>query len=257
VSLTWTAAAGATSYNVKRATVSGGPYVTVASGVTSTAYTNTGLTNGTTYHYVVSAVNAGGEGANSAQASAVPTSLPAPWTSADIGAVGAAGGATHNGGVFTILGSGADIWSGSDEFRYVSQAATGDCSIVARVASMTNTNSQAKAGIMIRESSAANSRYVGVFVTPGAGLRFQRRSSTGGNTSNTTVSGVSAPRYIRLTRAGNVFTAHYSANGTAWTQIGSAQTIAMTSSTLLGMAVSSRADGTLCTATMDSVTAVP
>ncbi|XID92817.1 glycoside hydrolase family 48 protein [Paenibacillaceae bacterium WGS1546] len=72
VSLSWTASAGATSYNVKRATTSGGPYATVATGVTGTSYTDTGLTNGTTYYYVASAVNAAGESANSAQASATP-----------------------------------------------------------------------------------------------------------------------------------------------------------------------------------------
>jgi cellulose 1,4-beta-cellobiosidase len=73
VSLSWTASSGATSYNVKRATVSGGPYTTVATGVTVTNYTNTGLTNGTTYYYVVSAVNSVGESANSAQVSATPS----------------------------------------------------------------------------------------------------------------------------------------------------------------------------------------
>ncbi|GMK37673.1 hypothetical protein PCCS19_07270 [Paenibacillus sp. CCS19] len=70
--LTWTASTGATSYNVKRATTSGGPYTTVATGVTGTTYTNTGLTNGTTYYYVVSAVNSAGESANSTQVSATP-----------------------------------------------------------------------------------------------------------------------------------------------------------------------------------------
>ena len=71
VSLSWNASSGATSYNVKRATVSGGPYTTVFS-PTSTSYTNTGLTNGTTYFYVVSAVNASGESGNSSQVSATP-----------------------------------------------------------------------------------------------------------------------------------------------------------------------------------------
>lgn len=70
VTLTWTASSGAASYNVKRATTNGGPYTTVATGITSTTYANTGLTSGVTYHYVVSAVNAGGESNNSAQASA-------------------------------------------------------------------------------------------------------------------------------------------------------------------------------------------
>jgi len=77
VTLSWAASAGATSYNVKRSTASGGPHVTIATGVTTTSYTNTGLANGTTYYYVVSAVNANGEGANSAEASATPLAPPA------------------------------------------------------------------------------------------------------------------------------------------------------------------------------------
>lgn len=77
-SLTWNASTGATSYNVKRSTTSGSGYATVAPGVTTTSYTNTGLTNGTTYYYVVSAVNAYGESPNSSQASATPTDLVAP-----------------------------------------------------------------------------------------------------------------------------------------------------------------------------------
>jgi fibronectin type 3 domain-containing protein len=80
VSLNWTAASETTSYNVKRATTSGGPYSTVATNVTGTTYTNTGLTNGTTYYYVVSAVNANGESANSTQASAMPQLPPSPPT---------------------------------------------------------------------------------------------------------------------------------------------------------------------------------
>jgi chitin-binding protein len=73
VSLTWTAASGATGYNVKRSTTNGGPYSNVATNVTSTSYTNTSLTNGTTYYYVVTAVNASGESPVSTQASGTPT----------------------------------------------------------------------------------------------------------------------------------------------------------------------------------------
>ena len=70
--LTWNASSGATSYNVKRSTTNGGPYANVATGVTTTSFTNTGLSNGTTYFYVVTAVNASGEGPISNQASATP-----------------------------------------------------------------------------------------------------------------------------------------------------------------------------------------
>jgi len=75
--VSWSASAGATSYNVKRATANGGPYATIATGVTATSYADTGLANGTTYYYVVSAVNEAGESANSAQASATPTNVTA------------------------------------------------------------------------------------------------------------------------------------------------------------------------------------
>ena len=65
--LSWTASARATSYKVKRASVSGGPYTVIAT-VTTTTYTNTGLVDENTYYYVVSAVNTAGESPNSNQA---------------------------------------------------------------------------------------------------------------------------------------------------------------------------------------------
>jgi fibronectin type 3 domain-containing protein len=77
VSLTWTASTGATSYHVKRSTTSGGPYAQV-SAPTAANFTDTGLTNGTTYYYVVSALNAAGESANSSQASATPIAPVTP-----------------------------------------------------------------------------------------------------------------------------------------------------------------------------------
>ena len=72
VSLSWSASTGATSYHVKRSTTSGGPYTQI-SAPTSTSFTDTGLTNGTAYFYVVSALNTAGESPNSAQATATPT----------------------------------------------------------------------------------------------------------------------------------------------------------------------------------------
>ena len=75
VSLSWNAVPGATSYNVKGSTTSGGPYVTIASPTTA-GYTNSGLVNGTTYYYVVSQVNPVAESTNSTQVSATPVCTP-------------------------------------------------------------------------------------------------------------------------------------------------------------------------------------
>jgi hypothetical protein len=66
--LSWTAVDGATSYNIKRSLTTGGPYETVGSSVYA-EYTDTELTNGTTYYYVVTAITASGESANSNEAS--------------------------------------------------------------------------------------------------------------------------------------------------------------------------------------------
>jgi hypothetical protein len=72
VALSWNPSLGAIGYNVKRATASGGPYTTIAPGVAATTFVDAGLTNGTTFYYVVSAINACGESVNSTQVSATP-----------------------------------------------------------------------------------------------------------------------------------------------------------------------------------------
>jgi len=72
VALAWTAVSGATGYNVKRSATSGGPYANVGANVAATSFTNTGLTNGTTYYYVVTALNASGESPISTQVSSTP-----------------------------------------------------------------------------------------------------------------------------------------------------------------------------------------
>ncbi len=72
VTLNWSASQAATGYTLQRSAAKGGPYSDLAAGVTSTAYTDIGLRNGSTYYYVVSASNTSGGGPNSLEASATP-----------------------------------------------------------------------------------------------------------------------------------------------------------------------------------------
>ncbi|TBL79366.1 cohesin domain-containing protein [Paenibacillus thalictri] len=63
--ITWTPVLGSMGYNVKRSILSGGPYSVIAPSVTGVTYTDTSLLTGTTYYYVVSALNGSGESLNS------------------------------------------------------------------------------------------------------------------------------------------------------------------------------------------------
>jgi len=90
ITLAWSSVSNATSYTLKRGTSPGGESVTVVSGYTGTTYTNTGLANGTTYYYVVTATGPGGTSGNSPEASATPLTIgDGIWISAADGNWGA------------------------------------------------------------------------------------------------------------------------------------------------------------------------
>ncbi len=178
--------------------------------------------------------------------------LPSPWLTRDIGAAGIAGSARYAQGIFEVHGSGADIWGGADEFRFVYQAMAGDGEIRARVASIESTHAWAKAGVMVRETLDAGSRHAMMALTPGNGLAFQRRTAAGGASAGTSGGSAAAPAWIRVVRQGNNLTGYASADGLAWTWVAT-ETIPMAAATSMGLAVTSHADGTLCAARFDNV----
>ncbi|KLT69322.1 family 16 glycosylhydrolase [Flavobacterium sp. ABG] len=178
--------------------------------------------------------------------------LPAPWVSTDLGAVTPAGEATYSAGTFTVKGSGTDIWESSDQFQYVNQSITGDAEIIAKVNSLTNTSTYAKAGVMFRETLTPTSKHAMTDASAGAGIEFLSRETTSGTTIFEGVGGA-APKWVRLVRLGNVFTSYTSDNGTTWNQIGTARTIAMANTIYVGMAVTSHANGTLGTGIFSDV----
>ncbi|WP_129748160.1 family 16 glycosylhydrolase [Flavobacterium anhuiense] len=182
-----------------------------------------------------------------------PAGLPSPWMSTDLGAVTPAGEAAHSNGTFTIKGAGNDIWDTSDQFQFVNQPITGDAEIIAKVNSLTNTNTYAKAGVMFRETLTPTSKHAMTDASAAAGIEFLTRDTTSGATTATVTTGA-APKWVRLVRSGNVFTSYASDNGTTWTQVGTPKTIAMASTIYVGMAVTSHANGTLTTGVFSDVT---
>jgi regulation of enolase protein 1 (concanavalin A-like superfamily) len=186
--------------------------------------------------------------------------LPAPWDNADIGSPPLAGSANWTNGTFTLKGCGADIWSTSDQFQFAWQEQPGDFTITARVASQSNTDPWAKAGVMIRESTNTNSKFIGLYVTPTSshGLSLQYRASTGGGAVDSAqISGPAVPYWVRLARSGNTFTAWHSSGGQAWTQAGTNITaINLPTNALAGLAVCSHNPAALGTVTFDNVSLV-
>jgi hypothetical protein len=184
----------------------------------------------------------------------VPSPVPAPWLSQDIGATGITGGSSYDNGVFTLVGSGADIGSTADAFHYVYQSASGDYNLMARVATEQIVNPAAKSGIMIRNSLDPVDMEASVLITPGNGVLFQWRNAYGGSTASAAGPNVTTPYWLQLTRSANTFSAYCSSNGQNWTAVGTTVTIPMTANALIGLSVTSHTNGILCSSMIDNVT---
>ena len=139
--------------------------------------------------------------------------LPSPWQDLDIGAVGAAGGASYSNGVFTVRGAGADIWNTADGFHFVYQPLDGDGSITARVVSVQNVYVWTKAGVMIRNTLEANSAHGHMLVSAAKGEAFQYRTQAGGTSLSAAGAAAPAPYWVKVVRSGNVLTGYPSAPG--------------------------------------------
>ncbi|HXM57158.1 MAG TPA: PQQ-binding-like beta-propeller repeat protein, partial [Candidatus Dormibacteraeota bacterium] len=184
-----------------------------------------------------------------------PDACPSGWTCADIGGATPGGTQALSGGTWTIQGGGADIWGTSDQFHLVSQSLPGDGTLSARVTAQTNTDAWAKAGVMLRQSSAAGSVYYAIEVTPGNGLAVQYRASTGAAAAMAADVAGAVPAYVRVGRVGSTFTAYTSADGVTWTPVaGSSVTLTVSGTMLAGMAVTSHSATALSAVTYTGVT---
>jgi hypothetical protein len=157
-------------------------------------------------------------------------------------------------GTYTMTGSGADIWGTADQFHFAFKTLAGAGSIEAQVLSVQNTDPWAKAGVMIRETLEAGSKFAAVYITPGNGCRFQARltadadATSDTNVASSTQLAITAPYYVRIERdAAGSFRGYYSSDGANWQAMTwNAQSIPMSSNVYVGLAVTAHNAAAVC-----------
>lgn len=180
-----------------------------------------------------------------------------------VGAQAVASSHTESAGVYTISATGTGIPSSAtpDDFYFIQSPATGDVMLTARIVSVQdNAGSSSRAGVMIRESLAADAREAFCGVTAANGGRFIYRATAGTASANATAT-VAQPYWVRLTRTGNSFAAEIAPDVSgapgAYVALGTAQTLAMGSTARVGIAVTSGSTTLASAIVIDHVSIVP
>jgi ABC-type transport system involved in multi-copper enzyme maturation permease subunit len=139
----------------------------------------------------------------------------------------------------------------NDSFYFVHQSLDGDGSITVSVTSLTGVNDEpqhmssgvqpwAKAGLIVKESLRQGSAYAAIMVTGGHGVRMQYdyTHDTAGLPGSVSVT---SPRWLRLTRSGDMITGYDSVDGTRWTEVGTARLAGLSSTVQAGLFATSPA----------------
>ena len=160
----------------------------------------------------------------------------------------------------SLTSQGGDIWGTNDSFHYAYTGIVGNGSITARVVSLSNSGSTAKAGVMIRNAVASGSMEYNNSLQYSYGANFQGRTNSAATNSTAfaAVGSLVPPYWLQLTRTNSTVVASIApdTNGSpgTWTQLGSPQTLNSPQNTMFfGLDVASVNTGVQCTAVFDNI----
>ncbi|HEY3862719.1 MAG TPA: lamin tail domain-containing protein [Verrucomicrobiae bacterium] len=175
-----------------------------------------------------------------------------------IGGPQAAGGQVVVSNGLTITGSGAAIGGTNDQFQFSYRLVSGNFDLAVRLAGLSLSDTWAKAGLMARESLAPGGRFAASLATPVInGCFFEWRDPAGSANQTAGRFPNNYPNtWLRLNRAGNLFSGYGSFDGQTWTLLAS-QTIAMSNQLYLGFAVDSDASNQMASAQFLQITNTP
>jgi hypothetical protein len=186
----------------------------------------------------------------------IPSGMPDPWLTMDIGKPAKAGKSTYDATtkMYSVVGGGADIWGAKDQFNTAFQQVSGDVDITAKVESLTKSDPWTKAGLMIRDELTEGSVNACMAIASDNGLTFQYRTkkdSLSANVAGATT--IRPPYWLKLQRLGSELTGQVSADGKSWSKIGTVDLANMKDPVYVGMAVTSHLSTKVSTGVFSNV----
>jgi len=224
--------------------------VTAAVGV----WSNTSITitvPGTTSGYLVVSVAPSMNDSNPIDFTVTSQPLPQGWLDLDVGQVGVDGTASYADGVFTVTGSGTNLFGTTEAMHFAYQQLSGDGTIVARLQSLSSTF--AEAGVMIRESLDAQAKSIAVVNLTGLAYQLFRAIPAIQDGTQTRGPSESVPYWMKIVRTGNTFYTYASPDGNSWTSVGGPVAIDMAHTVYIGLLESSASTSSTYTAGFDNV----
>ncbi len=192
----------------------------------------------------------GGAGVDAAPGEA----LAAPWVTGDIGVVAKPGTTTVVGGVYTQVGSGADIQGMEDGFTYAFQPIAGDVEITARVVSVQALDPWTKGGVMIRAGLEPGAPNMFALGTGTNGVRAQVRKDPAGGTTDYAATFATPPAWVRVKRTGTSLSAFASRDGVTWAQTAQADLPTLGATAYVGLATTAHNATDVATVVFSDVT---
>lgn len=176
------------------------------------------------------------------------TELPDGWNAVEIGSVASGSNSAYKSDTsgFMIEGVG-NISSTADNFYYVYKNFSGDGEFYYRLDSIAGDNTDAVAGIMLREDLTTNCPFALLQMTEGQEIAFRRRYYQYGVAMSTSYTAASTPKWLKLTRSGTSVTAYTSDDGNSWTSFYSDTMSSLSTDIYIGFAVATY-DSTFSTA---------
>lgn len=180
------------------------------------------------------------------------SSLPAPWSAADIGSPALTGSSTHSNGTFTVNAGGMGITDRNDQFHFVYQQLTGDTVLIARIDGLTAADPESRVGVMIRESLSGNSTNAFAYVSGTNALGVSARTSTNARTTVMPWGTGQPTGWLALRRQGSTLTGYASGNGSSWHTLATSS-VPMGQTVYVGIAISARSNSQRAQARVSSI----